>query len=156
AGAGGSGGGAGAPAPSQGWSTEPIDFAPLKEANGDINVAIAGLRYHGLDISKGTLKATLKDGVLTARLSQPGIAGGCADLNATVVGSQPVGRIAYDITGQGIQALPLLKAFADTERLSGTLELKAKGAMAGRSQQELISALDGGGSFAFRDGAING
>ncbi len=143
-------------APSQGWSEEPIDFAPLKQANGDIKLAIGTIRYKGLDIGQGELALTLQDGVLKTTLPQLRLAGGEVSLDATVDGSQPAGRIAYQLGGGGLQALPLLQAFADTDRLSGTLEFQAKGEMAGANQKQLVGALDGGGSFAFRDGAING
>lgn len=149
-------GGGTKPATSQGWSEEPIDFSPLRQANGDLRLAIGNIRYKGLDIGQGELTLTLQSGVLKTTLPQLKLAGGEISLDATVDGSKPAGSIAYQLGGGGLQAEPLLKALADTDRLSGTLEFQAKGGMSGANQKQMISALDGSGSFAFRDGAING
>jgi len=60
------------------------------------------------------------------------------------------------VSVNGVEARPLLKVFAGTDRLSGKTEFQAKGQAKGRSQKELVESLNGNGQFKFLNGAIHG
>src|SRR5581483_11353169 len=62
--------GAAQPVPENGWSTEPIDFSPLKAANVDFAVSAGAIHYKKFEIGKSALKVTIQNGKLTADLSQ--------------------------------------------------------------------------------------
>jgi uncharacterized protein involved in outer membrane biogenesis len=62
----------------------------------------------------------------------------------------------YQLSVAGLEARPILKTFANNDRLSGKTEFKAKGSTKGKSQKELINSLQGKGQFKFLDGAIHG
>ena len=55
-----------------------------------------------------------------------------------------------------VQALALLKAFADTDQLSGTVHFNANGQAVGANQKQIVETLNGGGGFKILDGAIHG
>ncbi|MFN4090737.1 MAG: AsmA family protein, partial [Alphaproteobacteria bacterium] len=139
-----------------GWSDEPIDLAALRENVGEVDVTLNAVRYRGLAIEQGRLTASVKDGALTASLSEIRTAGGTIGGRATLADTGRGAKLAYDAKASGLAARPLLTAFAGTDRLSGTAGFAAKGTGSGRSQRDLMASLDGDGSFKFVDGAIHG
>lgn len=139
-----------------GWSTEPLDLAAIKQANGQAQVQLAAVRYRDLDITQGQIKTTLKDGVLKLMVEKLALAQGTITSDGTLDGSGPVAKLDYRASVSGVQAMPLLKTFADTDRLSGTIAFQADGKASGRNQKELIETLNGAGQFKVTDGAIHG
>ena len=146
----------GAKPQSTGWSTEPFEFAMLGQANGQARVHVAGTRYGELEATQGQLTATLSNGILKLSVEKLALAQGTITTAVVLDGSNPVAKLDYDVSVAGAQAKPLLKTFADSERLSGTIEFQTTGKGGGRNQKELIESLNGSGKFAIRDGAING
>src|SRR3546814_9974605 len=100
------------------------------------------------------MTAALTGGALTAALADMRTAGGSIAGKATIADTGQGVRLDYDASASGLAARPLLTAFAGSDRLSGTAAFAAKGTGAGRSQKDLMSSLDGAGSFEFLDGAI--
>jgi len=141
---------------SAGWSTEPLDLAAIKQANGQAQIQLAAVRYRDLEITQGQIKTTLKDGVLKLAVEKLALAQGAVASDATLDGSGPVAKLDYRASVSGVQAMPLLKTFADTDRLSGTIMFQADGKASGKSQKELIETLNGAGQFKVTDGAIHG
>lgn len=154
-----SAGGSSAPAQQAkggGWSTEPLDLGMLSTANGNVEVNLNGVRYHGLDIQRGRVSSKLSNGVLNAGIASLKVAEGTVDGNVAVDGSGNAAAVDYDLTVSGVNARPLLRAFADTNRLSGRTEFNMKGSARGSSQKEMVSNLNGQGELRFFDGAIYG
>ena len=141
---------------SEGWSTDPIDLSPLRDNHGAVEIALNAIRYRGLTIQSGRLNAAIDDGTLTASVADIKLADGSVAAKVTLADTGKGARLAFDATVAGVNARPLLTAFAGTDRLSGTTAFQAKGAATGRSQKDLVSTLDGNGSFKFVDGAIWG
>ena len=145
------------PAAASGWSTAPFGvLALLGEAGGDVTVQLASVQYRDLDIKQGTLKATAANKVLTVSLDKLSLAQGTISGKLTLDASAAVPKLDYQVAASGVQALPLLKAFADNSRISGTLELQASGQGSGRSEKELVGTLGGKGQFKVTNGAIHG
>ena len=147
------------PAPQQqasGWSTEPFDLAALGEANGKAEVTLAAIRYRDLDISKGDIKLALADRVLKLTADKLALAQGVIDSATTLDGSGAGAKLDQHITIAGVQARPLLKTFAGSDRIGGAIEFETSIKGGGRNQKELISSLDGTGHFKVTDGAIYG
>lgn len=144
------GGGAGG-----GWSSEPIvDYGALLLANADIDVSLEAVTVQGITTGPTALAADLQGGVLNASLSETAVfEGTVAGTLSANAGSETLG---LGLTIAGMNARPLLTQFAGTDRLSGTVNANADLTMAGRSQQQLVSALNGSGSVLFTDGAIQG
>ena len=141
---------------SQGWSEEPIDFSPLSQANDEARITIGKIVYKDIAIENGVITVTMLNGVLNAAIDKLGMAGGTIDTKVTVDASRPQAALAYQATVANVQALALLKAFADTDQLSGTVHFNANGQAVGANQKQIVETLNGGGGFKILDGAIHG
>ncbi|MPY72020.1 MAG: AsmA family protein, partial [Alphaproteobacteria bacterium] len=64
--------------------------------------------------------------------------------------------VALTLDVSGLQANPALKDAAEFERIEGTLNTKLDVKTRGRSQREMVQALNGSGRLNFADGAIRG
>ena len=144
------------PAGPPGWSEDPIDVSALRQADGQVKVKIGRVRYGELDIENGAATLTLTKGVLKAVVEKLQMAGGVIDLGATVDGSQKALAIDYRVNVTGVQARPVLKTFAGSDRLSGTVDFQTAGRAKGANQKQLVETLNGQGRFEFRNGAIHG
>jgi AsmA protein len=140
----------------EGWSEEPIDFSPLKQANGEAKITIGKILYKEVTIENGVITVSVQNGVLNAAIDKLGVAGGTVDIKVTIDASQPKAVLAFQATIANTQALPLLKSFAGTDRLSGTANFNANGQAVGSNQKQIVETLNGGGGFKFLDGAIHG
>jgi hypothetical protein len=141
---------------SSGWSEEPIDVSPLRQSEGRAQLALNNVRYGDIDIASGTATITLSKGELTLILRQLRAAGGDINFALTVDGSQQAPGISYQVQLTGVQARPVLKTLADSDRLSGNMAFQTNGQSRGLTQKQLVSALNGQGSFTFTNGAIHG
>ena len=158
-----SGGGAGAKPPAQAgkaapsdWSDEPIDLAPLKTVDADFDFTVGGIELQKLKIGKSHLKTTLKDGLLVANLAELNLYGGKGQGQVDLDGRGAVPALKAALALADVEAEPLLKDAADSDRLSGKGSFDFNGAASGKSQRALVSALNGKGKLAFHDGAIKG
>lgn len=139
-----------------GWSEDPIDLSALRMAEGQVRLKIGKVRYGDLDIENGTATASLAKGVLKVAVANLHLAKGTVDFNATIDGSAAAAAVDYQVNVAGVQARPILKTFAGTDRLSGATALQASGRSKGANVKQLVSALNGKGSFSFKEGAIHG
>lgn len=142
--------------PAAGWSEEPIDVAFLGKAKGKVEAKFASIRYRDLVIESGSANATLADRAFKAALQEVKLAQGTIGGTASLAAADRGLALDYSATIAGIQAQPLLVAFAGTDRLSGTMEFTAKGRATGRSQKDIVGTLNGDGGFKFLNGAIHG
>ena len=138
------------------WSEEPIDVAFLSRASGKIDARFKSIRYRDLVIESGRAEGTVANGALKTSLADVTFAKGSINASANVAARGDGLSLDYQASISGVQAQPLLVAFAGTDRLSGAAELTAKGSASGRSQGDLVRTLNGEGSFKFLDGAIHG
>lgn len=145
-----------APAAASEWSREPYGLSGLKAANGTAEVALAKIRYRNLEIAKGRVTAALEGGVFESNVESLELAGGTLGASARLDASGETAQVAYKASVKGVEARPLLVAFAGSDRLSGTANIEAEGTSRGRSEWDLVNALNGKGSFTFLNGAIHG
>jgi AsmA protein len=139
-----------------GWSEEPLDLSQLSKANGDILIEIGSLRYKDITVQPGRIKAVLKNGVFDAAIEKFHVSGGIIASTLKLDASGKVAGLDYQLSMSGLEARPLLKTFANNDRLSGKTAFQAKGSAKGRNQKELVHSLHGDGQFKFLDGAIHG
>lgn len=151
--AGGGGTVAGQPAE---WSDEPIDVSGLKAVNADFDLAVGGIQVQQVQIGRGEVKMALKDGLLTVDLAQLNLYEGVGQGRLTVDGRGEIPAIEKSFNISGIQAKPLLTDAAGFDRLEGTGEMNIAVTTRGRSQREMVQALNGKGAVKFLDGAITG
>lgn len=145
-----------AAAPAAGWSTEPFETAALREANGQAQLRLAATRYRDLEVSQGRIAVALANGVLKISAEKIALGQGTIDGAATLDASGATPKLDYQASASGVEARPLLKTFAGSDRLSGTIQFETNGKAAGRNQKEMVEALNGAGQFKILDGAIHG
>ncbi len=141
---------------SQEWSDDPIDLSGLRAADASLDLSVAGILIRKIRIGQSDLGVRLKDGVLVTDLKKMALYQGTGKARLMANGAGAVPSIAMDFDLAKFQANPFLKDAADFERLEGTANADMKVTATGRSQRELVKALNGGGKVTFLDGAIRG
>jgi AsmA protein len=144
-----------APAASD-WSDAPIDLAALKALDAALDLTASEIRYRKVTVDKGVLGVTLKDGRLAAALKDLELYNGKGTGEVTV--AERGGAAALDLAFRlaGVNAENLLKDLAQFDKIAGTGNIELKAAGAGKSQREIVAALDGNGAVAFTNGALKG
>lgn len=141
---------------STGWSKESMDFSGLKSVDGDIKLAVAAMRYKKIEAGATTLAVKLRDGVLTANMPSLRLYGGTARLDLTIDGRKKVPSLKSSGEMKNVNALPLLRDAADTQKIEGRANVKFNLTSAGESQHAIMSALDGTADVNFQKGALLG
>ncbi len=162
-------GGAAAPAPSapppeggspspaaEGWSREPIDLSALRTVDADVDISLAGVKLAGVETGATALSLDLNDGRLRTALADTAVFGGTVKGEAAIDSRAAMPGWRVNAAVQGVQAEPVLKRFAQFDKLTGTTEGKVDLRMAGASVYDLMRTMDGEGALLFRDGAIRG
>jgi len=158
----GSTGTTGAAAPSGGaagpgeWSDEPLALDGLKAANVDFALTVGAILVQEIKVGRSALVVALKDGLLNLDLTELNLYGGLGKGKITVDARGAVPKLAKSFVMEGIQAEPLLTDAAGFNRLSGTGRMDISVTATGRSQREMVSALNGKGAVKFVNGAIKG
>ena len=147
---------AAAPGEDEGWSDEPIDLTGLRDANANFDLAVGSIRFREIEFGRSRLKLALDNGLLDLRLTELALYAGAGAGRIVVDAVPDVPRIEVNFDLTGLQAEPFLKDAAGFDRLSGTGAIKISVSTSGRSQAEFVSALNGSGKIAFRDGTISG
>lgn len=144
------------PAASQGWSDDPIDLSPLRQADADFDLTVASLIARKIKIGASHVVVTLKNGLLVANLADMALYGGSGKAKITADASQRTPAVALSFGLTGVEARPLLTDAIDFERIEGKANAALETQGRGGSQRQIISSLDGAGRFQFLDGAVRG
>jgi AsmA protein len=161
---GGTAAGGGAPAQpgtpaaaASGWSDQPIELGALKTADVDFALTAGSLLYRKIQIGKSELGLHVKDGKMEADLSELALYQGNGKGKVVVVdGSGAIPGLDLQLSLAQVQMEPLLKDAIDLDRLSGAgaFELAVSGR--GKSEREMIGALNGKGGLNLANGKIKG
>lgn len=142
-----------------GWSNEPIiaDTSALKAVDADIALSIGGIKAEKIVLGAMQIRATLKNGLLTARVPDFPFYGGTAKAGAVV---QAIGdnrlSLRKDATVTNANIGQFLSDAYDFDRLAGKGNVSMDFSTRGNSVQDFVNALDGTGRFLLRNGAIRG
>lgn len=142
-----------AQAAATGWDTKPIDFSGLKAANANISLDIKEMLYQAATLSKIALNIKLANGALALDIPHVELYNGNAKIAATANTS---GAISASLDVNNVQIEPLLKDFAQFDRLTGTANFNTSISGHGNSQSAIISSLNGKGEIKVNDGTIRG
>jgi AsmA protein len=149
-------GGAGGPAAKSDWSDDPIDLTALKSADVDFSLSAGGLQYRKIQVGKSALALKLVNGRFEADLTELALYKGAGKGKVVLDGSGAVPAIEADFNLSGVQIQPLLHDAADLDRVSGTGGFTTEIAGHGKSQREIIAALNGKGDLKLANGVIKG
>lgn len=142
--------------PDGAWSSEPIDAAPLKAVDLDLDVAVKSLRVRGFDIVVPKLKTVLKDGKLRLDGTNLTTNGGRLSGVATVDASQRTPFVETTFEAEGIDVYALLEMIGVQAVVAGHSQVKATLTGSGGSQREFVETLSGNVSARMGRGDIVG
>ncbi len=138
------------------WSDAPVSFAPLRGLDADLRLAANAIVYRKVRIGRSELTASLRKGVLDARLKKMAFYDGVASGRLVLDGSGKRPLIRGSLNAKSLNGARLLRDFAAMESLRGTLDVVLSLAASGRSQREMVSTLRGNAKVKFANGAIKG
>jgi len=148
--------GAGGAAAKAGWSDDPIDLTPLKAADVDFALSAGGLQYRKIQVGKSALELKLNNGRFEADLTELALYKGAGKGKVVLDGSGAVPGVEADFNLSGVQIQPLLHDAADLDRVSGVGGFTTAVNGHGKSEREIIGALNGKGDLNLANGVIKG
>lgn len=133
------------------WSKEPIDVSALDRVDARVKLRSAALVFGDVRLDNAVVDAALKDGLLDLRKVSGTLYDG-AVLATGKVDARPGKQGAALEAGLALTAIELnlakvLQDVAETDRVSGPLNVDASLNTRGRSQAELVAALAGNGEI---------
>jgi AsmA protein len=134
------------------WNTARLGFSALRGIDGAVTFETANLIYSGLALGPSKIAANLVAGRLDARI----VSGTSSEANIVLDGSGPVEEFALAFLGKDTNAAALVGLVSDISWLDGTTQLYATVSGTGRTQQEMVSTLNGEAQIALADGRLLG
>ena len=145
-----------APATGRDWSDAPIDLSLLKLADVYFELGTGSIRYRDIKIGRSALTLLLKDGLLTASLTELSLYGGTGQGKVVIDGAGKVPAISESFDLKNVKVDLLLRDADGITVLSGPASLDMVVAGHGRSQRAIAQSLTGKGSIHLDKGAIQG
>ncbi|WP_417671253.1 AsmA family protein [Roseibium sp.] len=139
-----------------GWSDAPIDFSGLNAADVDFSITTKEIRWDKIKIDESGLSATIRGGVLNAKLDTLRLYGGSGSGDVQVDGSAALPKVTAKFNLSDLSAYPVLADAADFEWIEGKANISLDVATQGASQRAMVQGLGGAAGFNFADGAIRG
>jgi AsmA protein len=134
----------------------PLSLGGLKAVDAEVQLVVGSMVLPGFRLDHGRVDADLKGGVLKAELRNLSLYGGNGRGSLTVdaSGDTPSIRSTLDLSGLRVQ--PFLNQLMEVNNVTGTGTLRFDIAGRGKTQAQLIRALNGRGEMRFTDGAVTG
>lgn len=135
------------------WSKEPMELAVLNDYEGQAVIKAQKITYKKYDFNNPQFQAVLKDGTFKINNFTGKLFGG----DVSVAGSlNSVGDLDMDLSLKQAAVKEATSSFAGISPISGFFDMNQKITGKGKSQNELISSLSGGGSITASPGIIQG
>ncbi len=138
------------------WSDAPIDVAPLKLVNADLDFSVDALTVGKLKISRSVLAIAISAGKLSTNLKQLELYGGTGQGSLSLQESAAGSLLGLDLVISGVEAEPFLTDAMGFQKLTGLGSVTVRVAASGRSQRSWMQSLGGSARFQFVDGTIKG
>lgn len=122
---------------------EPIDLAVLRQTEADVRIDIAGIRAMGFAVGKIAFGATLKGGVLDAKLDRLSLYGGDVKGQVRLDGSQDALAVSVDLAITKVKMDQLSRAATGEAAIAGVASGMVKASARGASPRALAQALRG-------------
>jgi uncharacterized protein involved in outer membrane biogenesis len=137
------------------WSRDTIDLSGMHGFDLNLRLTSKALSLRKYRFEDVTLRLALADGVLDVEELSGRLYGAATQLRARLAATTPLTLgVSFSLEGADMRAL-MIDA-ADLDAISGRLNLAGQFDSRGRSEFELISALQGEATLAVRDGVIEG
>lgn len=124
--------------------------------DADVNLNVRKTRVAHLDLGPSSVGLAFRDGVLNATLGGMDLYDGHASGKLMLDASKPVPEFNGDFRLDGVQAKTLLSDAAQFSLLEGQAKLALQISGSGTTAEQIKSSLEGQGSLAVSDGAIEG
>ncbi|USG61874.1 AsmA family protein [Sneathiella marina] len=141
---------------SEKWDSTPIDLDGLNNLNAKFDLSVQEILIKKIKIGSSALATTLKNGILDVGLTELNLYDGSGRGNIRVDATNPTLKISNSFTIENVQLQPLLTDAADFKKLSGKGLVQIDTTTVGKSQAEMVNALNGEGQILFEDGSISG
>ncbi len=143
-------------APGEKGDAAPLDLSGLKAVDADLVLNTEGFALKGIDAGRSILTVFLKDGSLNVQSTAASLLEGkfIFSLKLNAASAVPTMNLNVDMTG--VQAKPLLEAFADFKKLSGTADARVSVTSSGTSRKTMTANLNGESVVVFKNGSLEG
>ena len=131
------------------WSDSPIDISFLSKFDGKFALETPQLKFNKLKLKSFKLRANLQNGSLKIREATGNLLEGNLKLDGKVTTSNKNSKYQTQFTLNRMNLPLALRALEDRTLKSGTLDLTGNYHTKGRSVADLVSHLNGSGSFSF-------
>lgn len=138
------------------WSTEPMDFAGLRNIDASLDLSTNEILLNDLKIGESRLQLTLDDGRLTADIPELAMYGGQGSGRLVVNAREATPTFAGNFDMGAVNAQPLVVDLMKNDNLLGLGSFKLEFTASGASQAAIMSSIDGAGGFDLADGALKG
>lgn len=133
---------------------DPLPLAALGAVDADLNYQAGQVKLAGIAVRELALKASLKKGALRLAPLTAKLAKGNLRLQATVDGGKSPPRVNVKLTLDKADLGQLLQATADSDLLSGRMDLKFDAKGKGASVRQLMAGLGGRANLVVTEGYI--
>ncbi|MEH6545088.1 MAG: AsmA family protein [Sneathiella sp.] len=138
------------------WDSTPTDLRGLNNLNAKFDLSVQEILIKKIKIGASALATTLKNGILDVGLNELNLYDGSGRGSIRVDATNPTLKISNSFTIESVQLQPLLTDAADFKKLSGKGLVQIDTTTMGKSQADMVSALNGAGQILFEDGSISG
>jgi AsmA protein len=134
----------------------PLSLGGLKAVDADVMMVVGQMLLPGFKLDHGVVDASLKGGILKADLKNLSLYGGSGKGTLMVDGSKETPSIHSTLDLSGLKVQPFLNELMNVNNVTGTGSLRFDVAGSGKTQAQLVRALNGRGDLRFADGAVTG
>ncbi len=139
-------------------SARPINSiaSNFEHFDADVNLSSENIIYEKMKIGNTVLDMKIRKGVMTAVIPNISLYTGTAIAKLVLTAKGAVPEFNSQVTISNVEALPFLRDSNNFDWISGKTNIKLDINGKGHSKEQILSSLNGKGSIAFVDGAIEG
>ena len=139
----------------EGWSTEPIDVSSLGIVDADVTLTAASIAIGSSQLGQTSLRTRLDNARAVTEILDLQAYDGSVAGNFVVNGRNGLSASA-DLSGSAIAISRLFAELFDYDRLISLGNMSIQVLAVGNSMDALLNSMDGGGSFSFGAGELQG
>jgi AsmA protein len=139
-----------------GWSEAKLNFGWMKTLNTNLELTTGPLKINSVTVDSALLSLTMLDGYLSASLLDMRLYGGQGTSRLEIDARQPEIVVRSEIAAQNLRAQDFFRDAFGFTNIEGTAKVEWGLASRGTTQKSMMRTLEGTGSVAFANGALNG